>query len=261
MKTILSKLKKYSLLLATSCLLIVASDSAGLLSTPSAILTATPTSNPASNITASQDIQTLQIEIEKKKLTVSERALFSAPGSYQRKSNTTKEYAEGEIAIKFKPDTSENKRAEIISKYNGKIRSVLQTGTRILTGIETGREKQILEELKLNPDVEYADLIGVVSQQEIGSGGSGASVNPAPPPQCGTPNDEWYCNNYQHNLVQISASVGWWWNKGSSSTIIAILDSGIDYNHPDLDQKIWKNQAELQGNANQDDDGNGYVDD
>jgi subtilisin family serine protease len=40
-----------------------------------------------------------------------------------------------------------------------------------------------------------------------------------------------------------------------------VIDTGVDYNHPDLVSNIWTNQAELNGKAGVDDDGNGYIDD
>ncbi len=48
-------------------------------------------------------------------------------------------------------------------------------------------------------------------------------------------------------------------NKGQK-VIVAVLDSGIDLNHEDLDEVIWTNKGEKPGNG-VDDDGNGYVDD
>lgn len=47
---------------------------------------------------------------------------------------------------------------------------------------------------------------------------------------------------------------------GSSDVVIAIIDTGVDYNHIDLRNNIWVNSAEIPGNGI-DDDGNGYVDD
>ncbi|MFM9058220.1 MAG: S8 family peptidase [Planctomycetaceae bacterium] len=41
---------------------------------------------------------------------------------------------------------------------------------------------------------------------------------------------------------------------------MAVIDSGIDFNHPDLAANIWTNPREIAGNG-KDDDGNGYVDD
>ena len=44
------------------------------------------------------------------------------------------------------------------------------------------------------------------------------------------------------------------------TVIVAVVDSGVDIAHEDLDDKIWKNQDEVPGN-NKDDDENGYIDD
>jgi subtilisin family serine protease len=48
--------------------------------------------------------------------------------------------------------------------------------------------------------------------------------------------------------------------KKGEKVIVAVLDSGIDLNHEDLDEVIWTNTDEKPGNG-LDDDGNGYVDD
>ena len=48
---------------------------------------------------------------------------------------------------------------------------------------------------------------------------------------------------------------------GNPEVIVAIIDGGIAYSHPDLAQNMWINTAELNGQAGVDDDGNGYVDD
>lgn len=49
-------------------------------------------------------------------------------------------------------------------------------------------------------------------------------------------------------------------NKKGTKIIVAVLDSGIDLNHEDLDGVLWTNTDEKPGN-NKDDDGNGYIDD
>jgi thermitase len=61
--------------------------------------------------------------------------------------------------------------------------------------------------------------------------------------------------------IDINATEAWQINKGSKSIKIAVIDTGVDYNHPDLKDQMWVNEAELNGTKGVDDDGNGFVDD
>ncbi len=58
----------------------------------------------------------------------------------------------------------------------------------------------------------------------------------------------------------IAASRAWEVTTGSRNIVVAIIDTGADYNHPDLAGNIWTNPGEIAGNG-LDDDGNGYADD
>ncbi len=73
-----------------------------------------------------------------------------------------------------------------------------------------------------------------------------------------TPNDTLFGNQWY--LDQIHAPTAWDTTTGNSELIIAVLDTGVDLNHPDLADNLWKNTGETPNNG-KDDDGNGYIDD
>jgi len=61
-------------------------------------------------------------------------------------------------------------------------------------------------------------------------------------------------------LDKINAPQAWDQSTGDSAIVVATVDTGIDFNHPDLAANVWTNPGEIPGN-NIDDDGNGYIDD
>jgi len=72
------------------------------------------------------------------------------------------------------------------------------------------------------------------------------------------PDDSFYAA-WQKNLHLIGLEKAWRYASGSE-VVIAVVDSGIDLDHPDLINQIWQNNDEIPGNG-LDDDHNGYVDD
>jgi subtilisin family serine protease len=58
----------------------------------------------------------------------------------------------------------------------------------------------------------------------------------------------------------IDAPQAWDFHTGDSEVIIAVVDTGVDYSHRDLQDNIWTNSGEIPGN-HVDDDGNEYIDD
>ncbi len=85
-----------------------------------------------------------------------------------------------------------------------------------------------------------------------------------------TPNDPlleelWGLNNTGQSGGTIDADIdaaeAWQVTTGSGQTVVAVIDTGVDYTHQDLAQNMWRNTQELNGQPGVDDDGNGFVDD
>ncbi len=92
-----------------------------------------------------------------------------------------------------------------------------------------------------------------------------------------TPNDYYFPQQWNHDNSHLQSESAWELHKGSTSVVIGINDTGIDWQHPDLKNNIWVNAGEdLDGDGvvgdfgspasggdenGIDDDGNGYVDD
>ncbi|MGE3310826.1 MAG: Ig-like domain-containing protein [Limisphaerales bacterium] len=94
-------------------------------------------------------------------------------------------------------------------------------------------------------------------------------VERSPLPTAPAPTDFEFTRQWAlHNAGQTGGTAGadigaleaWAVTTGSRDIVVAIIDTGIDYFHPDLEANIWRNPREIPGNG-LDDDGNGYVDD
>ncbi|MFC2129822.1 S8 family serine peptidase [Bacteroidota bacterium] len=99
---------------------------------------------------------------------------------------------------------------------------------------------EVCKELMKNPEVEYAVPIFRTYIHDF------------------TPNDPELSKQWA--LGKIEAYKAWDISQGDSSIIIAITDSGTDYNHEDLSDNIWYNPNEIPDDGI-DNDSNGYIDD
>lgn len=71
------------------------------------------------------------------------------------------------------------------------------------------------------------------------------------------PNDTQFSSLWGMNAIDAPSA----WNRstGSESVVVAVIDTGVDYNHQDLSANMWRNPSEVMSGA--DNDGNGYIDD
>ncbi len=105
---------------------------------------------------------------------------------------------------------------------------------------------EALESLRQTPGVLQADLPGK------------NYLFAAPQPRAYTPTEPRY--DEQWYLPAIGCPTAWDTTLGDSTMVAAVLDTGVDYGHPDLAASMWINPGEIPNNGI-DDDGNGIIDD
>lgn len=114
----------------------------------------------------------------------------------------------------------------------------------------TGETQRALRRLRSDPNVVYVEPNYVVGKAAI-------------------PNDpdfptQWALHNTGQSLGVAGADIGapeaWDLTRGSRRVVVAVLDSGLDYRHPDLTKNVFWNKAECTPDG-LDDDGNGHADD
>lgn len=112
---------------------------------------------------------------------------------------------------------------------------------RLRLDLEANQDiREVLAAWRNRPDVEYAELNPIISI-------------------CATPDDPSYAE--QWSLGKIQAPEAWDTSRGAADVVVAVIDTGVDYNHRDLQGNLWVNEAEVNGVAGVDDDDNGYIDD
>lgn len=131
---------------------------------------------------------------------------------------------------------------------------------------------QLIEELKQLPEVEYAEpnyicyALGTPSEGEMLSDALKAdhksTANNLNAKSQFATNDPMYSTQWGFDAVGLNQLLQQpKLDSTAARKIIAIIDTGVDVDHADLADNIWTNDAEANGAANQDDDGNGLTDD
>ncbi|HEY5974732.1 MAG TPA: S8 family serine peptidase, partial [Geobacteraceae bacterium] len=126
------------------------------------------------------------------------------------------------------------------------------------------------------PDLSHIYIVTVAAGTDITAACRSYATNPnveyavpsyAMEPQS-LPNDPYFSsrgswgNSYDDmwGLKKIQADLAWGTAKGEG-VVVAVVDTGLDYNHADIAANVWTNTAEAAGVSGVDDDGNGYLDD
>ena len=109
--------------------------------------------------------------------------------------------------------------------------------------------------------------LGLDSTKEIGAEDELVELNDSPFPTDPRIPDQWAFKDLDNN-ADINIAEGWeeylsdaqGGNPNGPSVVVAVIDTGVDYNHPDLKDVMWINPGEIAGDGI-DNDGNGIIDD
>lgn len=148
----------------------------------------------------------------------------------------------------------------------GQVTKVAQTSFGTFARLETnkGLSDKAFADFASSSEIEYIEPNYIISLNKVKAG------EEAPAPKDASFKKQWGMKNDGKNGSVFSSGLAgedinvlraWSITKGSKDIKIAVIDTGVDYTHPDLAAQMDVNTAELKGKAGVDDDNNGYVDD
>jgi len=163
-------------------------------------------------------------------------------------------YVSDEILVRFVPGANRAVAAGLHAKIGASVKKDFTPYG--LEGLQVAKlppgltVSEAIGHYSKNPNVLYAEPNYVVQAAEI--------------PNDSLFNDLWGLHNTGQTGGTVDSDIdapeAWHLTTGSPDIIVAVVDSGVDYNHPDLTANIWTNTGEIAGNRIDDDD-NGYIDD
>lgn len=163
-------------------------------------------------------------------------------------------YVQGEVLVRFRPGIT----ATAQSAMHASVGATLERSIKGLPGLDLVHVKS------------GTSVVDAIAKYSAMPGIAYAEPNFLKETYA-TPNDPKYSSGELWGLrntgqdggtddADIDAGEAWNLNTGSSDVIVGVIDSGVDWNHPDLAANMWHNPGETPGNGVDDDD-NGYVDD
>jgi subtilisin family serine protease len=164
-------------------------------------------------------------------------------------------YVPNEVLVRFHDGVDESQKDAVRESLNAVlvkvIKSIRVEYWKLPKNVST---EEALEILKSNPSIEHAEPNYLSKPHAV-------------------PNDPqfkrlWFLRNNGQSVNSIVGTPGadikavkaWDIETGKNNVVIAVIDWGVAFDHPDLKNNIWKNTGEISNNEI-DDDNNGYVDD
>ena len=155
------------------------------------------------------------------------------------------------ILVRFKAGVSASAAADVVSTLGMSVNRTYRIAPLYRVELQAGDSLATkLADLRNDPNVLYAEPDYILRADRIPN-------DPMFPIQWGLKNDGTLGGTAG---ADVSADEAWSMATGSRDIVIAVIDTGVDYTHPDLVDNMWINDDEIPTNGI-DDDANGYIDD
>ncbi|WP_293147440.1 S8 family serine peptidase [Microcoleus sp. bin48.metabat.b7b8b9.023] len=173
------------------------------------------------------------------------------------------------VIVKLKPTANSSEITSLQAEIGvTNVAKASQLGIDIWQ-IPSGKVEQTISAYKNDPRIEYIEPDYIITLEDIQKTSPAQEKLATITPQATTPNDPGYSQLWGLNNTgqsggtadaDIDAPEAWDIQKGNPNLVIGVIDTGVDYNHPDLVGNIWTNPGEIAGDGI-DNDNNGYIDD
>lgn len=175
----------------------------------------------------------------------------------QQEASLEGDYAKDEILVVFEDDVNKKEAQEVVDQQDGKELTVLNTPQEEVTGLVELPKKQDVEEAvaeyQKDPDVAYAqpNYKYKLAESSANTASTTASLN-----------DSYRGSLWHLNTIQAKEAWDLLKKKFQQKSRVAVLDTGVDLNHPDLQVNLLKNLCKDTSNGTRkqltgDDDGHG----
>jgi YD repeat-containing protein len=177
----------------------------------------------------------------------------SSRRAIQHASQSQRNYRDGEVLVRFREDAPEQGINQLLSVHGARLGNSLRGGSRVVKlVIPSGQEPMVVATaLRASSVVEFAEPNYLIAADQLGG---------TRDPRF---DEQWALHNSGATGGKAGADIGvvgmWPVARGSARTVIAVIDSGVDFTHPDLQANRWHNRRETINKK--DDDGNGFTDD
>jgi subtilisin family serine protease len=168
---------------------------------------------------------------------------------------TADDIVPGQVIVRYEPGSSIADRADAREEAGAKpIEGLGMPRAQLLKITDGDSVAATVGQLEAQPGVAYAEPNGILQPATVPD-------DPDFDQQWGLFNDGQTVNGVAGTIgADIDAPAGWNITTGLPGTVVAVMDTGADLEHPDLANEIWDNSDEIPANGI-DDDGNGYIDD